>query len=60
MNQDQEEYQAQIESKATDSVRIAEPVATSEVNPEVVQTEDQLTTKVHIPAQEPVASLGTK
>ena len=56
MNQESEVHQEQ-ESKASDSVRIAESVATSEVNPEVEQTEGRLTAKVHSPAQEPVGSV---
>ena len=56
MNQESEVYQEQ-ESKASDPVRIAEPVATSEINPEVEQTEGQFAAKVHSPAQEPVGSV---
>ena len=56
MYQESEVYQEQ-ESKASDSVRIAEPVATSGINPEVEQTEGQLAANVHSPAQDPVDSV---
>ena len=56
MNQEQEVFQEQ-ESKLTDSVRIAEPMATSGAGPEAAQTEDQLVAKVRSPAQEPVGSV---
>ena len=38
-------------------MRIAEPEATSGINPEDEQTEDQLTAKAHSPTQEPVDSV---
>ena len=56
MNQEEEEYQIQIKSKASDSVRIAEPETTSGINPEVEQTEGQVTAKVHSPIQGPLDS----
>ena len=42
MNQEQDQDQPQTESKATDSVRIAEPVATSGGVPEPGQLADDM------------------
>ena len=42
MNQEQEQYQTRFESKASDSVRIAEPVATREVYPESCKIADDM------------------
>ena len=42
MSQEQDQYQIQIESKASDSVRIAEPVATSGANQEPSQLTDDM------------------
>ena len=42
MNQEQEPYQPQEELKASDSVRIAEPVATSGINQEPSQVTDDM------------------
>ena len=42
MSQEQNQYQTQIESKASDSVRIAEPVATREVNQESCKIADDM------------------
>ena len=42
MSQEQDQYQKQIESKASDSVRIAEPVATSGANQEPSQLTDDM------------------
>ena len=42
MSQDQDQYQSQVESKASDSVRIAEPVATSETNQDPSKLADDM------------------
>ena len=49
MNQEQEQYQPRAESKAPDSVRIAEPaVATSEANQESSKTADDMIERVSV------------
>ena len=49
MNQEQEQYQHRVESKAPDSVRIAEPaVATSEENQESSKTAEDMIERVSV------------
>ena len=42
MSQDQDQYQSQVESKASDSVRITEPVASSETNQDPSKLADDM------------------